>query len=107
MQELIPITLAICFAYAIQAVADARARSKLFAPHISEEVITSLVKADQRRSRMSSLRWGLTLLNAAIGLYTLHRKQIDDFGPEALAVLVGSIAVAQLAYYVIAARHAR
>ncbi|MFI3487655.1 3'-5' exonuclease, partial [Klebsiella pneumoniae] len=49
MQELIPITLFICIAYAIHAIADARARSKLVAPHVPEEVIRSLAVLEEER----------------------------------------------------------
>ena len=56
MQELIPITLFICIAYAIHAIADARARSKLVAPHVPEEVIRSLaVLEEERRRRRAAL----------------------------------------------------
>lgn len=51
MQELIPITLFICIAYAIHAIADARARSKLVAPHVPEEVIRSLAVLEEERRR--------------------------------------------------------
>jgi hypothetical protein len=55
MQELIPITLFICIAYAIHAIADARARSKLVAPHVPEEVIRSLAVLEERRRRGAAL----------------------------------------------------
>lgn len=56
MQELIPITLFICIAYAIHAIADARARSKLVAPHVPEEVIRSLAVLEEERRRQGALR---------------------------------------------------
>mgnify|MGYP007094632588 CR=1 FL=1 len=54
MQELIPITLFICIAYAIHAIADARARSKLVAPHVPEEVIRSLAVLEEERRRQGA-----------------------------------------------------
>ena len=56
MQELIPITLFICIAYAIHAIADARARSKLVAPHVPEEVIRSLAVLEEERRRQGAQR---------------------------------------------------
>lgn len=58
MQELIPITLFICTAYAIHAIADARARSKLVAPHVPEEVIRSLALLEEERRRQGALPLG-------------------------------------------------
>lgn len=100
MQELIPITLFLCLAYAIQAVADARARGRLIAPHISEEVIASILQAEQSRRRLSSLRWGISLLAATLGLLTLEAFGWDELTPGFAAVLTGSIALGQLAFYV-------
>lgn len=42
MQERIPIVRFICIAYAIHALADARARGKPVAPHVPEKVMRSL-----------------------------------------------------------------
>ena len=58
MQELIPITLFICIAYAIHAIADARARSKLVAPHVPEEVIRSLAVLEEERRRQGRAALG-------------------------------------------------
>jgi len=96
MQELIPITLFICIAYAIQALADARARGKLVAPHVAEEVLISLAALEDERRRMSALRWGITLCSVALafGLLELTGARELDFG--AVAVLAGSAGLGQL-----------
>ncbi|PSD49566.1 hypothetical protein C7E25_11640 [Stenotrophomonas maltophilia] len=74
MQELIPITLFICIAYAIHAIADARARSKLVAPHVPEEVIRSLAVLEEERRRQGALRWGMPAPAASWWLRTCRRK---------------------------------
>lgn len=107
MEELTPITLFICFAYAIQAVANARARSKLVAPHISGEVIASLVQAEQFRARYASLRWGITLVTAAIGLFAVQAMGWEELRPGVVAVLLGALGVGQVAYFVMVARLAK
>ena len=104
MQELIPITLFICFAYAIQAVVDARARTKLVAPHISGEVIASLVQAEQFRARYASLRWGITLVTASIGMFAVRALGWEDLDPGVVAVLLGALGVGQVAYFLMVAR---
>lgn len=105
MQELVPITLFICFAYGIQAIVDARARSKLVAPHVSEEVLVSLIRAEQLRRRASSLRWGVTLVTGASGLAILQVLGWEDLSPGFMAVIVGAIGVGQLLHYFLVFRH--
>lgn len=101
MQELVPITIFVCFAYAIQAVSDARARSKLVAPHVSEEVIMSLIRAEQLRRKFSSLRWGVTLVCSAVGFFVLQILGCDELGPGVLAVCLGAIGIGQLCFFLI------
>ena len=72
MQELIPFTLFICIAYAIHAIADARARSKLVAPHVPEEVIRSLAVLEEERRRQGALRWGISLVCLALAMALLE-----------------------------------
>jgi hypothetical protein len=104
MQELIPITLFISLAYAIQAIADARARSRLVAPHISEDVIAALVLAEQQRRRLSSLRWGVVLIVTALGLAALQVIGWNDLTPGFAAVLVGAIGLGNVVSYAIASK---
>ncbi len=93
MQELIPITLFICIAYAIHAIADARARSKLVAPHVPEEVIRSLAVLEEERRRQGALRWGISLA-VAMGLLEAIGARELTFG--AAAAMVGSAGLGQL-----------
>lgn len=104
MQELIPISLFIALAHSIQAIADARARSQLVAPHVSEEIITALVLAEQQRRRLSSLQWGVTLLVAAMGLALLHVIGWNELTPGFAAILVGAIGLGKLVAYRIGAK---
>jgi hypothetical protein len=104
MQELVPITLFVSLAYAIQVIADARARSRLVAPHVSEDVISALVLADQQHRRLSSLRWGVVLIMTALGLAVLQVIGWKDLTPGFVAVLVGAIGVGNVASYAITAK---
>ena len=64
---LIPIVLFVCITYAIKAVVDARVRKQLVASNVSQELIQSIVEADEQRRRHSTLRWGAILIILAIG----------------------------------------
>lgn len=96
MQELIPITLFICLAYAIHAIADARARSKLVAPHVPEEVIRSLAVLEEERRRQGALRWGISLVSLAVALGLLEAMGARDLTFGAAAAMAGSAGLGQL-----------
>ncbi len=96
MQELIPITLFLCIAYAIHAIADARARSKLVAPHVPEEVIRSLAVLEEERRRQGALRWGISLVSLAVALALLEAIGARELTFGAAAALAGSAGVGQL-----------
>ncbi|MGE8235670.1 MAG: hypothetical protein ACN6PQ_05300 [Stenotrophomonas indicatrix] len=96
MQELIPITLFICTAYAIHAIADARARGKLVAPHVPEEVIRSLAVLEEERRRQGALRWGISLVCLALAMALLEAIGARDLTFGAAAAMVGSAGLGQL-----------
>lgn len=104
MQELVPITLFICLAYAIGAIADARARGKLVAPHVPEEVIRSLIELEEHRLRLVALRWGIGLVCLALALGGLEAVGASDLTFGAAAVLAGSAGGGQLLAYIWARR---
>jgi len=99
MQEMIPITLFICIAYAIHALADARARGRLVAPHVPEEVIRALADLEEARRRMAGLRWGICLVSLSIALAVLEAIGARDLTFGAAAALVGSAGAGQLVAY--------
>ncbi len=96
MQILVPITLFICIAYAIQALADARARGKLVAPHVPEEVIRALALLEEERRRQGALRWGISLLSLALALGLLEAIGANDLTFGVAAALAGSVGLGQL-----------
>lgn len=96
MQELIPITLFICVAQAISALADARARSRLAAPHIAEDVIHALVRLEEKRRLLSGLRWGVSLLCLGVAFAVLELLGARELSFGAAAALVGSAGMGQL-----------
>ncbi len=96
MQELIPITLFVCVAYAIHALADARARAKLVAPHVPEEVIRALALLEEQRRRQGALRWGISLVCLSFAFAGLEMLGHEDLSFGAVALLVGSAGVGQL-----------
>ena len=96
---LIPITLFICIAYSIKAVVDARVRKQLVASNGSPELVASILRGDEMHRRLSSLRWGITLVALAIGFGIVEAAGWREVTPGVIAVLVGAVGLGNLASY--------
>ena len=100
LEFLIPITLFVCITFAIKAVVDARVRKQLVASNVSQELIQSIVEADELRRRHATLRWGTILVALAIGFGLMEALNLRDVTPGVFAILLGATGVGNLvAYY--------
>ena len=59
---LVPIALFAAIAYSIKAVVDARVRKQLVSSNGSPELVANILQGDETNRRLSSLRWGITLV---------------------------------------------
>ena len=96
LEFLIPIVLFVCVTYAIKAVVDARVRKQLVASNVSQELIQSIVEADELRRRHSTLRWGAILIVLAIGFGLLEAFGLRDVTPGVFAILLGATGIGNL-----------
>jgi hypothetical protein len=96
---LIPITLFICITYAIKAVMDARVRKQLVSSNGSPELVQSIMANDETNRRLSSLRWGITMVALAIGFGIVQGAGWTEVNPGVIALLVGSLGLGNLAFY--------
>ena len=96
---LIPISLFICIAYAIKAVVDARVRKQLVASNGSPELVQNIMRSDEIHRRLSSLRWGITLVALALGFGIIEAAGWREVTPGVIAVLVGAVGLGNLASY--------
>jgi len=96
---LIPVTLFVCIAYAIKAVVDARVRKQLVSSNGSPELVASILHADETNRRLSSLRWGITLVMLALGFGIVEAAGWQDVTPGVIAVLVGAVGLGNLASF--------
>lgn len=101
LEFLIPITLFVCITYAIKAVVDARVRKQLVASNVSQELIQSIVEADELRRRHATLRWGTILIALAIGFGLMEALGLRDFTPGVLAILLGVTGIGNLVAYAV------
>ena len=96
---LIPVTLFVCIAYAIKAVVDARVRKQLVSSNGAPDLVRSILQGDETNRRLSSLRWGITLVALALGFGIVEAAGWQDITPGVIAVLVGAIGLGNLASF--------
>ncbi|WP_330946627.1 hypothetical protein [Thermomonas sp. LB-4] len=96
---LIPVTLFVCIAYAIKVVVDARVRKQLVSSNGSPELVASILRADETNRRLSSLRWGITLVMLALGFGIVEAAGWQEVTPGVIAVLVGAVGLGNLASF--------
>lgn len=98
---LIPITFFICITYAIKVVMDARVRKQLVSSNGSPELVQSIMANDESNRRLSSLRWGITMVALAIGFGIVQGAGWTEVNPGVIALLVGALGLGNLAFYML------
>lgn len=96
---LIPISLFIAIAYSIKAVVDARVRKQLVSSNGSPELVRNILQGDETNRRLSSLRWGITMVALALAFGIVEAAGWTDITPGVIAVLVGAIGLGNLGFY--------
>ena len=100
----IPIAMIVAVVMAIKIIVDSRLRRRLAETNASEDLIKSMLVADEQSRRLSALKWGLvlTLLGLSFGLISALHLDSDNTGTWGL--LIGAAGVGMLAYHGIANR---
>ena len=93
---LVPITLFAAIAYSIKAVVDARVRKQLVASNGAPDLVRSILEGDEVNRRLSSLRWGITLVALALGFGIVEAAGWTEITPGVIAVLVGAVGIGNL-----------
>ena len=93
---MIPISLFVCIAYSIKAVVDARVRKQLVASNGDPSLVRSILEGDETARRLSSLRWGITLVALSIGFAIVEAAGWREITPGVIAVLVGAVGIGNL-----------
>lgn len=98
-EMLVPISLFLAIAYSIKAVVDARVRKQLVSSNGSPELVRNILEGDEINRRLSSLRWGITMVALAIGFGIVEGAGWTDITPGVIAVLVGAMGLGNLGFY--------
>ena len=101
---LIPIVLFLCITYAIKAFIDARVRLRMVSEGAGEDMMRSLLKEEEQRRRLGSLRWGIVLVALAIGFGIVQAAGWYELNAGVIAVLAAATGLGNLAYFVAARR---
>ncbi len=96
---LVPVTFFICITYAIKAVVDARVRKQLVSSNGSPELVQSIMATDETNRRLSSLRWGITMVALALGFAVVQGAGWSEINPGVIAVLIGALGLGNLGFY--------
>ena len=99
---MIPISLFVCIAYSIKAVVDARVRKQLVSSNGAPDLVRSILQGDETNRRLSSLRWGITLVALALGFGIVEAAGWTEITPGVIAVLVGALGLGNLASFAVA-----
>ena len=101
---LVPITALICTVMAIKVIVEARLRSRMAETNASEDLVKSMLVADEQSRRLSALKWGLvlTLIGLAFGL--ISAMHLDSQDPGTWGLLIGAAGIGMLVYHAIANR---
>ena len=101
MEMLIPISLFVCIAWSIKSVVDARVRKQLVASNGDPALVRSILEGDETTRRLSSLRWGVTLVALALGFGIVEARGWEEITPGAIAVLAGALGLGNLVFYAV------
>ena len=104
LAELIPMVLFVCIVMAIKIVVEARLRKQMVETHVSEELVKSMLVADEQSRRLSALKWGLVLTAVGIAFGLVGALHLDSDNPGTFGLLIGAAGLGMLAYHFIANR---
>mgnify|MGYP000036990815 CR=1 FL=1 len=74
-------------------------RRGLVASNGAPDLVRSILAGDESNRRLSSLRWGITLVALALGFGIVEAAGWQDITPGVIAVLVGALGIGNLASF--------
>ena len=89
---------------ALRHVVDARVRRQMVEHHASEELVKSMLEADERHRRLSALKWGLVLTLVGLAFGLIGMLHLDGDNPGTFGLLFGAAGAGMLIYHAIADR---
>lgn len=100
----IPITAFVCITLAIKYVIDGRVRRRLAETNASEDLVKSILMADEQARRLSALKWGIVLSAVGIAFGLIGGLRLDTDNPAIAGLLIGSAGLGMLIYHFVASK---
>ena len=101
---LVPIAAFLAVVMAIKIIVEARLRGRLADSNASQDLVKSMLVADEQARRLSALKWGLVLTLVGLAFGLISGLNLDGQDPGTWGLLIGAAGVGMLAYHVIANR---
>jgi hypothetical protein len=100
----IPIAIVIGIVMAIKIIVENRLRRRLAETNASEDLIKSMLVADEQSRRLSALKWGLVMVLIGIAFGLISALHLDGDNPGTWGLLIGFAGAGMLAYHAMANR---
>ena len=101
---LIPIVLFVCITYAIKIVMDGRVRRRLAESGASEDLVRTMLAADEQNRKVSSLKWGLVLVLVGIAFGLIDVFNLGPNDPAAFGIVIAAAGLGMLGFHGLASR---
>lgn len=100
----VPITFFVCVTLAIKYIIDGRVRRRLAETNASEDLVKSILLADEQARRLSALKWGIVLSAVGIAFGLIGGLHLDTENPAIAGLLIGSAGIGMLIYHFVASK---
>jgi len=101
---LVPITLFVSVVFIIKFVVDARVRRRMAETHASDDLVRSMLQADEQNRRLSALKWGLVLVLLGLSFGLIDALGLNPDDPATYGLLLGAAGLGLLGYHLIGQR---
>ena len=101
---LIPIAFFASIVAVVKIVFDARVRRRMAETHASDDLVKSMLLADEQTRRLSALKWGLVLVLSGLSFGLIDALGLNPDDPATYGLLLGAAGIGLLGYHLIALR---
>jgi hypothetical protein len=103
---LVPIVLFVCIVACIKIIMDGRVRRRLAESGASEELVRTMLAADEQNRKVSSLKWGLVLVLVGIAFGLIDVLNLGPNDPAAFGIVITAAGLGMLGFHALANRKA-
>jgi hypothetical protein len=97
----IPMVFAVCVVLAIRVIVEARLRRRLAETHASEDLVRTLLLADQENRRQASLKWGMVLVLTGMAFGIIDIAGLTHEDAASYGVIFAAIGLGMIGYHVL------